>query len=162
MIKRNSIFCLVVFISMSCLFAGCHKSGLSGLVPGQGQVLYDGQPLSDATVTFHAAETNSQLRGAVGTTDASGQFTLMTLNPNDGIEPGDYIVTVSKLKKPPKVDEESARKFMRGEGPPPPPPSSYKLEHEISDKYDSPKTSGLKITIGSKGDKDIKLELNSR
>ena len=118
--------------------------------------------MAGATVTFHTAETHSQLRGAFGTTDDAGRFTLTTLDPEDGIEPGDYIVTVSKLKKPPKLDEEALRKFMRGEGPAPPGPSREGPEHEISPKYHSRETSGLKITIGLKGNKDIQLELDSQ
>lgn len=140
---------------------GCGKSGLPGLVSGKGIVLYDGQPLADANVTFIPAAGSQGMRGASATTDQSGQFTLMTLNPEDGVQPGDYIVTVAKTKRPPKFDEEAGRKFMRGEGPPPP-PSSGKIEHEISPKYFSKETSGLKITIGPKGDKNIKLDLSSK
>jgi hypothetical protein len=153
--------CFFVSLLLLCLFTGCNKGGLPGLVPASGQVLYDGQPLAESTVTFHAAARNSNLRGAFGTPDSEGEFTLMNLHPKDGIEPREYIVTVSKLKKPPAASEEDVRKFMRGEGPPPPPPST-RMEHEISPKYHSPDTTDLKFVIGPQGDKNIKLELKSK
>ena len=153
-------FALIVLCSLTIILTGCAKKGLPGLVPGKGVVLYDGKPLADAFVMLSPANDVSGLRGATGTTNEAGEFTLMTLDSNDGVQPGEYIVTIEKTKRAPKFDEEAGRKFMRGEGPPPPPPSG-KLEHEISSKYYSKETTDLRITIGPKGDKKIKFELTS-
>ena len=160
--KKRSMMTILVLLLATAV--GCGRSGLPGLVPGKGIVLYDDQPLEEATVTFHTSETNPNARGAIGTTNSAGQFTLMTLNPNDGIAPGDYIVTVSKIERPPPaVGDDAATNALTGGGggvavamrPKPP-------KHLISPKYYSRGTTDIKVTIGPKGDKDIKLELRSK
>jgi len=159
--KSNLMVChvFVLAVSMLCLFAGCGKKGLSGLVPGEGVVFYNGEPLEDATITFHASSTNPGARGATGRTDSAGRFRLMTLNPNDGIEPGDYIVTVTKLEPPPPISDEDAARALRGEGVAGRLPAMT-LNYLISPKYHSRDTSGLTYTIDRKGDKNIKFELS--
>jgi len=71
--------------------AGCG----SGLVPVEGTVLLDGQPLADAQVLFLP---KSGGRPAAGKTDAQGKFKLMTDRPDDGAQPGEYEVGVLALK----------------------------------------------------------------
>ena len=157
--KQDLMVCLVALASVLCFFAGCRQGGLPGLVPGKGQVFYNGQPLAGASVTLTPVTPASTQRGAFGITDDTGHFVLMTLNPNDGVAPGDYIVTVSKMKsQQPKSDEEAMRKFLHGEGPPPAEGPAV-FEHEIPPGYASTETSGLKYTIGPKGDRNIVIEL---
>ncbi|MCL2743463.1 MAG: carboxypeptidase-like regulatory domain-containing protein [Planctomycetaceae bacterium] len=136
--------------------SGCGTSAnLSGLVPGQGTVFYEGAPLAGATVTFHPVQQSEIERAASAITDSNGQFKLMTLQPNDGVLPGEYTVTVLKMKTP-EIDAETQRKIMYGELPPQPqlPP-----EHLVNVKYTDVKTSGINFTVGPKGDKNIEVRL---
>ena len=152
---------LVAALLFFLTFAGCNQGGLPGLVAGKGQVFYDGTPLSGATVTFLPSQGLADgRRSAVSVTDAEGRFHLRTLNPGDGILPGDYIITVVKTKEPPPISDEEKEKILMGQARPPVP--NMKAEHLIAEKYASEKTTDLKHNIGSKGDKNIKLELSSQ
>lgn len=69
-------------------------SGLPKRVPAKAIVMYAGKPVEGASVTFGGAE----IRGAVGNTDESGEVTLWTYEPGDGVIPGKYTVAVRKLE----------------------------------------------------------------
>jgi hypothetical protein len=66
------------------------------LVPAEGRVLLDGQPLAGANVVF------LPINGTIGTggfavTDETGAYTLRHRSGRDGIAPGQYRVVFSKL-----------------------------------------------------------------
>ncbi|MCL2117157.1 MAG: carboxypeptidase-like regulatory domain-containing protein [Planctomycetaceae bacterium] len=149
---------LLLFANVLVPVIGCGSKGqLSGLVPGHGVVFYDDTPLASATVSFTPTQENGTTRGASATTDEKGAFQLMTLNRNDGVQPGEYVVTVTKVERPPPVDEETLRKAMSGEIPAP--PLDTKIKHLINPKYADAKTSGVNVTIGPKGDQQIEIRL---
>lgn len=151
----------IVILLLTCVLVpvtGCGSKGqLSGLVPGQGVVFYDDAPLASATISFTPVQQGGTARGASASTDENGVFQLMTLNRNDGVQPGEYAVTVTKTEKPTPVDEETARKMMSGEIPAP--PLDKTVKHLINPKYADEKTSGINLTIGPKGDKKIEIRL---
>jgi hypothetical protein len=89
-IKKTAV---LLFFALCCLGCG-NQSSLKGLVPVEGVVYYDSQPLADATVCF--APNNSEIRSSVARTDHEGKFALTTLNPKDGTAPGEYKVAISK------------------------------------------------------------------
>ena len=92
-IMRRSLF-LVVFL------AGCSGDpNQAQLVPVNGKVMLDNQPLANAVVEFHPTGSTKGI-GAVGRTDGSGAYTLTTPKGGKGIMPGEYKVTVSKLVDP--------------------------------------------------------------
>ncbi len=62
--------------------------------PVTGQVLYNGDPVEDATVMFVGSGTGG--RGALGKTDASGNFSMTTYEAGDGAIPGTYRVSIFK------------------------------------------------------------------
>ena len=74
----------------------------SGFQPVAGRVLYKGQPIKGAVVTLHPknALDNSTGQRPSGITDEQGNFTLGTGKEN-GAPPGEYIVTIIWLQKPP-------------------------------------------------------------
>jgi len=151
---------IVILLSVCVLVpvAGCGSKGqLSGLVPGHGVVFYDDVPLADANISFSPVQQGGTARGASASMDSNGAFQLMTLNRNDGVQPGEYVVTVTKTERPAPVDEETARKRMSGEIPAQPPDKTIK--HLINPKYADEKTSGINVTIGPKGDKKIEIRL---
>lgn len=156
--KKTKLLIFTVTLALICQ-AGCRsKSQLPGLVPAEGTVVYNGEPLAGASVTFHPVVKDADLRGASTITDQNGKFKLMTLNPGDGIAPGDYVVTVVKSERPAPPDEETARKMMSGLIPPP--PLEKTVKHLINPKYAGEKTSDVTVTIGPKGDKKIEIRLD--
>jgi hypothetical protein len=76
--------------------AGCGGSGFENPVPVTGRVIFRGDPVADAKVTFHA--TTEDGRSASGKTDSSGNFSLTTFKTDDGAIPGDYAVSISKFE----------------------------------------------------------------
>ncbi|MDR0871195.1 MAG: carboxypeptidase-like regulatory domain-containing protein [Planctomycetaceae bacterium] len=132
------------------LLAGCSQSGrLSGLVPAQGVVKFNGEVVAGADITFSPS---GDARPGTATTDASGKFSLMTLNPGDGIYPGEYTVTVKKTE----VTGEYKRgrvngKFVAED-------TRQYIEH-LPAKYGAITTSDIKLTISPKGDKNIEINL---
>lgn len=72
--------------------AGC---GGSGTIPVTGTVTLDGQPLPNAVVAFAPKDGS---RPAVGRTDAQGNFQVTTFTENDGVMPGEHIVTVTAFE----------------------------------------------------------------
>jgi hypothetical protein len=76
--------------------AGCSRApDRLPVVPVQGVVIFQDQPLANALVTFHPAE-GSDPRATSGraTSAADGTFALSTHDANDGASIGKYRVTV--------------------------------------------------------------------
>lgn len=83
------VACLVLNVCL--LAAGCSNRPATARVDVT--ITYNGQPVSDMLVTFNSEGS----RPAVGRTDAQGKVTgLTTFKPNDGVVPGEYILTLSK------------------------------------------------------------------
>lgn len=66
-----------------------------------GNVTMGGSPVDGAVVTFLPDQGGT---AAVGTTDASGNYTLTTRAAGDGAEAGQYKVTVTKYESPPEEE----------------------------------------------------------
>ncbi|MDR2441444.1 MAG: hypothetical protein LBE12_18950 [Planctomycetaceae bacterium] len=145
---------LFVFLGSVLILGGCgSKTKLDGLSPAQGIVTLDNVPVTGASVSFSPVSGSETMRAAAGQTDAQGQFIMTTLSPQDGVMPGEFIVTVVKYEKygpPPakKVDES-------GEDITPPHPE----KNVLPSKYESRESSDIKIMIPAAGDKNIKIEL---
>jgi hypothetical protein len=83
---------LVVLAALAC--ASCSKD--AGLNPVQGKILYKGQPLPGAVLTFHpksAGGKNITTQLPVGRSGEDGSFTLTT-GDKQGAPAGEYAVTV--------------------------------------------------------------------
>ncbi len=131
---------LVAFVALAFIPLACGPSGPE-MAKVSGKVTYKGKPVMKGTVTFVA--TNPTRHNAVGQLDPNGSYRLQTEQPGDGAEVGDYDVTVYShddviLDYTPKV---------------PVPPKILTPE-----KYENPKTSGLKRTVKS-GSNTFDLEL---
>jgi len=88
---------LPVVLIMLVSLVGCKRGGEDiGAVPVSGLVLLDNQPVAGATVSFSPDPESKGALAAVGTTDASGRFTLTTKSPGDGAVPGSYGVVITK------------------------------------------------------------------
>lgn len=85
-----------------CLVAvgGCGRDArLPELVPLEGQVTLDGQPLSHGSVTFLPSG-DTKGRGGAAITDENGRYELEEQDGTLGVVVGSYRVVVSKLVNP--------------------------------------------------------------
>ena len=124
--------------------ANCARAGLLLLIflvgcgpkqgvecfPVSGTVLLNNQPLPEATVVLHPASGVSEVQRPIGETDATGRFTLTTLQPADGAPAGEYQVTVVQRALVQKGEE------MVRDG-----------ANQLPPRYAQPATSGLKVTV---------------
>ncbi|TVS12186.1 MAG: carboxypeptidase regulatory-like domain-containing protein [Planctomycetaceae bacterium] len=126
-------------------------------VPASVTVLYLGQPVQGATVTFHPDD--SQQRGSTARTDASGRADMWTFDPGDGVMPGSYSVTVSKMTAVvmPDPDSMSPEEYER---------LAQKMEaqapaHEVPERYSRVATSGLVAEVTDGEDNQFTFELQN-
>jgi hypothetical protein len=85
-------------------------------VPVTGTVKYsDGSvPKGDApAITFQPVEAGPKKKGASGTIAEDGSFTMQTVKPGDGVQPGDYKVTVHVMQGYPRGKQMVAEKFTK-------------------------------------------------
>jgi hypothetical protein len=84
------------------MLSGCGASGdpeVATLVPVSGKVTLDGKPLAKTVVLF-TPRSGTPGTGAFASTDADGNYTLMHRSRELGIQPGEYIVSFSKMALP--------------------------------------------------------------
>lgn len=63
--------------------------------PVSGQVLLNGQPVEQATITFQPADPEGKPGSAL--TDADGRFEAQTFDPGDGLTAGTHRVAIKKI-----------------------------------------------------------------
>lgn len=92
---KSTNLCWVVVILVA---GGCFGEGVEtpDTVPVSGAVMYNGQPVPGATVSFMA---EGAPRAATGVTNEAGEFQLSTFGANDGAIPGDHKITVTKVEQ---------------------------------------------------------------
>ena len=146
---------LSVALCLHVLFvlSGCGRSGLPGLAPAAGIVTLNGEPVEGAVISFAPT---SGTRSATAVSDASGKFVVTTLDYGDGIQPGEYQVIVTKktgssgnTSSSPEKDKD--RRVNRQDG--------RLIVNHLPLKYENRETSGLAVSISSRGNKNIALEL---
>jgi hypothetical protein len=140
-----------LFVLLCLAMFGCQqKSHLNGLVPCEGKVTFQGEACAGARISFSPTGNEGSQRAASGITDSSGAFKMTTLQPNDGVFPGEYTVIITKYEflktenKPLKDNEES-------------PP--LKQENKLPAKYADAQKSGLTMIVPESGKKDVLFEL---
>lgn len=150
------IFSLFVGWSGLLLVAGGCGSG--DMIPVEGVVTLDGQPLEGAAVSFVPDQTG---RPAQGETDAAGKFKLSTAAAGQGVVPGKYKVGVSKMEKPAGAGGASPDGKVQLSGPPTgkgPPPIPKSL---VPGKYVNPNTSEITVVVEI-GMEAVQIELKSK
>lgn len=87
-------------LGLCCLVLGCGSG--DALVPVEGTVTLNGQPLAEAAVTLLPVTATSPGPFS-GTTDNEGRFVLGPSSSPDqrGVAPGEYRLTISTLKVAP-------------------------------------------------------------
>jgi len=139
------------------LFAGCGGSAVdpdrTETVPVTGTVTHNGEPVEGASVTFMAQSADG--RGASGTTDASGEFTLTTFEPGDGAIPGSYRVKIAKtVVEGGPSEEEYQAAAARGMTLPQP-----EAKEMLPVKYKDVNTSQLTAEVKEDDDKEFDFAL---
>ncbi|UUO07591.1 carboxypeptidase-like regulatory domain-containing protein [Blastopirellula sp. J2-11] len=147
---------IYVAASAAMILTGCSSNLLPGGVEGRGIVLLDGVPLEGATVIFSPT---GEGRSANGMTNELGEFSLGTIEPADGILPGDYQVAIIKSMVDPNkvIVDPLAVQEKTGQFPPSPPNI-----HIVPRKFANPERSGLAATISNEGSHDLKFEIATK
>lgn len=88
------------------LLATCCGCGGPSLVPVEGMVTLDNQPLSGAAITLQRADGPIDQRVYVAEADSSGHFAARSLAGGAaGAMPGEYTVSISTVRVPPDANE---------------------------------------------------------
>lgn len=140
--RDRSRFRVVASVAALCLaVAGCGPSrdpNLPPTAPVSGQVMYDGKPLAEGTVTFHPQGAGNP---AVGLLDENGEFSLSTYTVDDGAVVGEHSVTIDI---------------------PPPLDGSDPADHfSVPDRYTDPETTPLKVTVPEERVQDLELVIEA-
>lgn len=136
---------LLVLVVSVCGCSGGSADLPKKLVPVTGTVTLAGSPLAGARVTFNPRESGS--RGGFGVTDEQGSFVAKFRGTENGIEPGEYIVTVAKFALP--------------DGSPLPPgtsPADAGAVEMLPPQYSNPDLSKQVVTVGD-GENDFPIDI---
>lgn len=104
--QLTALLCRVTLLT--CLAfqgAGCSKGPPKPpMAPVNGKVTYKGQPIPGAIVTF-APTTADGRRSGTGTCNADGTFVISSIDFSDGVQPGEFKVTITPA--PPSGDSKT-------------------------------------------------------
>lgn len=127
---------------------GCSSSGPS-VQYVEGVVTLNGQPIEGVNVSFSPVDAKEGL-GAVGTTDASGEFKLTAI-PNGksdaGAAEGEYFVTFSKMTGNDPNAAMTTDDPNYGKMPESGKSEPIKFERVVPEIYENPATSGFKVKV---------------
>jgi hypothetical protein len=130
---------------------GCQQSsGLKGLAPASGTVTFNDAPVAQAMIIFSPKPGENNCRSASATTDSNGKFSMMTLQPGDGVFPASYIVTVEKTEITGDSRFDPVRKI---------PIDERQIVDLLPVKYNNTETSDLSVTISPQGNKSLEFKL---
>ncbi len=131
----------------------------------EGVVTLDGQPVSEATVTFLPVQEGAGA-SATGMTDSEGKYTLTAVGAGIGAQrgagtlPGEYYVGVEKVGLPDipaAADLGESAKSSAASGR----PQDVKVTYIVPEKFRDPVSSGIKVTVKA-GQNNIPIELKSK
>lgn len=139
-IKRTLFFALSLMCAAT-IFSGCGRktpAGMPKLYPCSIEIIQDGKPLGDATVTL---ATEEHTWAVSGSTDASGVAKIFTHGTYPGAPLGKYTVVVSKqIVEEPEQTQVSASMIVSGG-------TAYNL---VAPEFGSRDTSPLTLEIKGK------------
>jgi hypothetical protein len=147
-VRLFSFFSLVVFLGPGC----SKESPLPPRVPVSGTVLYQGAPVSGATVVF---EGETAARPGVGVTDQAGKFRLSSYSEGDGVPPGKYRVAITKFEAPPPAQEDTSMEAAAARKPEP----ASAPKSLLPKRYADSATSGLEETVAEGNTNDFTFDL---
>lgn len=149
-------FSLASSLAVSVLLLGCgggtkEDPNRPARTKVSGKVTLQGAPVEGATITLRPVQGN---HSALALTDASGRYVLGTFDKSDGVVPGEYEVTVTKLApgtggSQPSPDDPNYNPNVKPEPP----------KHLLPEKYADPKTSNLKASVSTAPRDDLEFDL---
>ena len=160
--KRISFAILIVAIC-ALSFVGCNKSGgRAGLVPVQGTLVYNNEPVADAIIEMRPADATMENVVSVGRTDPQGAFTMMTDRPGDGMLPGRYKTAV--IKEVEMIGNQTLEEYKKEKNPNDEPEFKYDkskvvLKSLTPAKYADRENTPLIVEIPKKGDKNLLITI---
>lgn len=152
----TSRFSLASSLAVCVLLIGCsggkkEDPNRPARSPVSGKVTLQGAPVERATVTLRPVNGN---HSALALTDAAGRYVLGTFDKADGVVPGEYEVTITKLApgtggSQPAPDDPNYNPNVKPEPP----------QHQLPEKYADPKTSNLKASISTAPNNSLDFDL---
>lgn len=138
---KGTFLVALTLVLATALFVGCKRKtpdGMPKLYPCSVEIIQDGKPLADATVTL---STEEHTWAVSGTTDASGVAKIYTHGTYPGAPNGNYVVVVSKqIVEEPEAQQVSASDAISGG-------KAYNL---VAPEFGSKDTTPLKIEVNGK------------
>lgn len=131
---------------------GCGEEGVSSdMAEVSGKVTHGGSPVAGAAVTFKAT---TGTKSAFGRTNEEGVYTLTMGGPTPGVEPGEYVVTVTKTETTggTVVSEDDPAYDGAASA------QEATVKQLLPAKYGNANSTPLKATL-TKGKNDVPLEL---
>ena len=101
--RQTFLMTAILGAAVVSLAGGCGPQSGAGLVQARGTITYNGQPLTQGSISFIPTGTTGG--SAAGNIDSEGHYTLSTLKAGDGIAPGTYQVRIESWASPPRMDE---------------------------------------------------------
>ncbi|MEX2287438.1 MAG: hypothetical protein WD648_10135 [Planctomycetaceae bacterium] len=156
-IQRCSGATLLLLVLL-CLLPGCGgtaKAPVEELVPASGEIQLDGKPAGGVFIRLlPIGETTKTVGGAWAVTKDDGTFTVTHWSGKEGITPGSYQITFSKLVKPdgsPLGENDS--------------PMMVNAKETIAPRWSTPEADKLsvrrRVDIPKEGKDDIKFSITS-
>jgi hypothetical protein len=106
-LTRRGFGAAVLCICTVFLLSGCGNKNPT-TIRVQGKITYRGKPLEKAEVQFSpvsaSADSKALQRIAAGEVDSQGVYSLSTFTKGDGALPGEYAVTVTRIKRKTSID----------------------------------------------------------
>lgn len=140
--KQFLFFPLAAVVALTLSVSGCSSNPPTADV--NATIMYQGQPVSNVIVTFHPTAGG---RPGVGRTDEQGKVTgLTTFDPNDGVVPGEHVVTLSPATDASETIESA---------------DAYSMNMDVGfpQKYMTTQMSDLKMTVEVGGANEKTFEL---
>jgi hypothetical protein len=139
------LICLTVTLTAVALAAGC-GGGAVPTIPVNGVVTMDGKPLDNAAVTFYAEAGGI---GGSARTGSDGKFVVTGgTGKSQGLAPGKYKVTVSKMKAMISEDQVGAV-------------TDADIKNDLPAIYSNPQQTKLSFSVTGDG-KPIEIALESK
>ncbi|MBR0225608.1 MAG: carboxypeptidase regulatory-like domain-containing protein [Thermoguttaceae bacterium] len=158
-ILRNVALLSLCFMLLASF--GCDNKRMKGLVPARGVVTFNGEPVAGAMIMFTPVQIGTEAVTASTTTDEKGAFKMTTVDPGDGVFPGEYYVTIVKDEMQGGMTLEQAR--LNSENPDEArkqgPAEEATVVHHLPVKYADMNTTDLRVTVPADGLKDIAFTL---
>lgn len=155
MLCRNLTACFSVLFLM--VVTGCGDSiadySQIDLHSVSGRVTLEGQPLSDALVTFESSD--SQF--SYGLTDADGRYVLQFDSVKPGVTPGDKVVRISTKRRLPGMEGGEEGSAPSEGADPEGPPKEVRVE-QVPPHYNSKSTLTAKVEGSTTFDFELKKQ----